>query len=148
MKKLFAITFLALLVISMIGVVSATTTIAGKIYTADYSDTVADATVEVTCNGNLIEATSQSDGSYGVSYDEIDVGSGSCDVGDSLSVYAFKEGIGENTKTGEINDKAQFESLDVNLGIVNIPLVPEFGFFIGALTIMSAVGVFFLVRRE
>lgn len=28
------------------------------------------------------------------------------------------------------------------------PLVPEFGFFVGILTIISALGIFFVVRRE
>lgn len=31
---------------------------------------------------------------------------------------------------------------------VNVPLVPEFGAIIGALTILSAVGVFFVIRRR
>lgn len=31
---------------------------------------------------------------------------------------------------------------------LDAPIVPEFGFYIGALTLLSAVGVFFLVRRN
>jgi len=142
MKKLFAITFLALLVISMIGMVSAKTVIAGKIYNADYSETIAEADVTITCNSNVQTTTSKSDGAYSVTYNE--TGTGGCNSGESLIVYAEKGDL-SGSKSGTIHDDLV---MDVDIGVVNVPLVPEFGFYIGVLTIMSAVGVFFLVRRE
>ena len=31
---------------------------------------------------------------------------------------------------------------------LDLPVIPEFGFYVGALTLLSAVGAFFLVRRK
>jgi hypothetical protein len=36
----------------------------------------------------------------------------------------------------------------LNVGIINVPLIPEFGLLIGSLTVISAVAVFFVVRRR
>ncbi len=143
MKKLFSLMILSLLVLS-IGAVSAKTLIAGKIYNADFSETISGADVTVTCNGHIQTTTSLSDGSYSVTYKE--TGSGSCDSGDTLSVYASHPDYGANSKTGVINDDVFGNNWD--LAIVNVPLVPEFGLIVGALTLLSALGVFFLIRRE
>jgi len=142
MKKL-VIALVFGLMISSLALVSADTLIAGKIYNYDFSETVAGATVVITCNGNDQTKTSLGDGSYSVIYNEI--GLNSCDNGDFLSVYASHPSYGIGEVEGTINDDAVF-TLDV--GIVNVPLVPEFGVLVGVLTIFSAVGVFFLVRRE
>jgi len=142
MKKVFSLMILSLLVLSM-GIASASTLIAGKIYNADYSDTIADADVTVTCNGNIQTTTSLSDGAYAVTYNE--TGSGSCDNGNTLNVYASHPNYGANSKTGVINNDV-FGTWD--LAIVNVPLVPEFGVFVGLLTILSAFGVFFIIRKE
>lgn len=37
---------------------------------------------------------------------------------------------------------------DNNNTFTNVPLVPEFGFYIGALTLVSAVGIFFFLRKK
>ena len=134
--------FLALFLISMIGVVSAKTLIAGKIYNADYSDTISGADVLVTCDGTPHSlVTSSSDGTYSVTYDDEE----QCGYGDTLNVYAEKDGL-SGYKEGTIHENA-FDT-DWDLAIVNVPLVPEFGFFIGGLTIVSAIAVFFFVRKQ
>ena len=145
MKKVLMLSVLALLVVSTLCVVSATTIIAGKVYNHDYSQTIANATVEVTCNNNLKITSSLNDGSYAVTYCESTCQTDPvCDDGDTLSVYAEKDGL-TGSNSGVINDDMV---MDIDIGIVNVPLVPEFGIFIGALTILSALGVFFLVRRK
>lgn len=145
MKKAFLLTtlILALLVISSISLISAKTLIAGKIYNYDYSDTIAGADVEVTCNGNVQTTTSLSDGTYTVTY--LETGDFSCNNGNDLSVYAEKDGL-SGSRTGTIHDDAFDEDWD--LAIVNVPIIPEFGIVIGALTLVSAVGIFFFVRRK
>jgi hypothetical protein len=30
----------------------------------------------------------------------------------------------------------------------SVPMVPEFGFYVGALTLVGAMGLFFLIRRK
>jgi hypothetical protein len=146
MNKNFSLIILGLAVILMLGAVSANTVITGKIYNADYSATVSDATVEITCGDSqdaFQSTTSLSDGAYSVSYLNA-----ICQQGSDLSVHAFKEGVGENTVLGEIHNNYPLQNFDLNLGIVNVPLVPEFGAIVAGLTILSALGVFFLVRRK
>ena len=138
---------MALMLIGMFvfsfGLASAKTLVAGKIYNADYSDTVVGATVAVSCDNGIIvsvkNTTSQADGSYGVDFLEVD-----CEDGDTLSVYAEKDGM-TGMEIGVINNDV---FADWDLAIVNVPLVPEFGFVIGMLTILSAVGIFFVVRKD
>jgi hypothetical protein len=64
-----------------------------------------------------------------------------------LIVYASKVNVGSNRVVGEIHDNV-IVGLDLNLGVVNVPLVPEFGATVGVLTILGALGVFFVVRRK
>jgi hypothetical protein len=91
-----------------------------------------------------MNATSQADGAYSVSYlDEV-----TCHEGSELSVHAFKEGVGENTVAGEIHDNYPVPEWNLNLGVVNVPLVPEFGLVAGLTTVLGALGAFFLVRRK
>tara|TARA_Y100000310_G_C20680897_1_gene815857 strand:- start:53 stop:490 length:438 start_codon:yes stop_codon:yes gene_type:complete len=145
MKKAMLLISLTLVFLFAISAVSAKTLIAGKIYNADFSETVAGASVTVTCNGNVQTDTSESDGSYSVTYDEIDIGSGSCDSGDALTVDASHTSYGIGSESGIIHDDLV---MTLDIGVVNVPLVPEFGFLIGTLTIISAIGVFFFVRRQ
>lgn len=149
MKKLFSLMILGLLVLS-IGTVSAYTLIAGKIYDYNYQNTIEGASVIVSCahntsSGIIINTqntTSLSNGVYFVEFSE-SVNSG-CDGGDIVTVSATKDGL-YGSNSGVVHENV-VETLD--LAIVNVPLVPEFGFFIGALTLLSAVGVFFIIRRE
>jgi hypothetical protein len=146
MNKTFSLVVLMLMVVAMLGVVSADTVIAGKIYNADFTAIEPGASVTVTCGGILApEGTvlSKDDGAYSVTYDE-ELG---CHQGSTLSVHAIKTGVGENTVTGEIHDGV-VESLDLNLGVVNVPLVPEFGLIAGLTTVLGALGVFFFVRKK
>ena len=133
------------LLIFSVGIISAETLIAGEIYNADYSATIPGADVTVTCiHGgvpSIKTTTSLEDGDYSVTFTE--TGTNACDNGDSLTVSATKGGL-YGSNTGIIHDNA-FGTWD--LAIVNVPLVPEFGLLIGSLTILSAVGIFFFVRR-
>ncbi len=121
--------------------VSDGTLITGKIYNADFTVEIAGANVEVTCNGNVQNAVSLSNGKYSVSYDKTD-----CKAGDSLIVSAEKDGQ-YAIKSGVVHENAIVNNT-WDLGVVNVAIVPEFGFFLGMLTMLSAVGIFFVVRKE
>ena len=159
MKRALFIVMMALMVIATIGFVSAYTAVAGKIYNVDFSDTVKNATVEVNCTHDSTVTTkinaSLSDGTYAVKFMEAN-----CDYGDSLSVHAFctdsncRETIsnnvivGENTVSGTVNIDKDVIGLDANIGVVNVPLIPEFGLVVGMFTVLSAVVIFFIIRRK
>jgi hypothetical protein len=166
MKKVMSLVILSAMLVLMLGAVSAlsvaptTTVIAGKIYNSDYTATESGATVEVTCGGNVLSTTSLGDGSYKVEYN----GSTgyTCTFGNTLLVYAEKGtlsgyGGGNSDPTTIVSGTCTNPDTEtclinvisnVDVAVVNVPLVPEFGALVGALTILGAVGVFFVVRRK
>ena len=151
MKKIFSLIILGLFVILMVGVVSAETGVLGQVYDADTRIGIENANVLVSCahntsSGIIINTrntTSISNGWYGVEFPEI--GGGACDDGDEVIVYATTaEGLyGESEPVIVVDD--MIGNLDV--AIANVPMVPEFGLFMGILTLFGAIGVFFFVRR-
>jgi hypothetical protein len=155
-KQMLAISMFAILLIFGLSLISAKTLVAGKIYNSPNFETaiaVAEANINVTCEGNVLSATSLSDGTYSVAFDScysnIRAFSDNvlcCHEGENITVWAEKDGI-SSSGTGIINNFTAVMP-DLYLGVVNIALVPEFGLFIGALTIMSAVGIFFMVRKN
>jgi len=145
MKKLLVLPIIALLVITSIVAVSAKTIVAGKIYDSANFETanpVDNANINVTCNGNSITTTSLSDGTYSVAWNNAIA----CPEGSLVTVVAEKGGV-TNSGTGLVHDYTAVIP-EIYLGVVNIALIPEFGAIVGVLTVLSAVGVFFLVRRK
>jgi hypothetical protein len=143
MNKSFAFMFLGIvLVLAMVSGVSAKTLIAGKIYNADFSDTISGANVTITCDGNVRTKESSSDGTYSVTY--LETGEDGCDDGDSLTVSAVKGDL-YGSQSGTIHNDA-FDTWD--LAIVNVPLVPEFGLIAGLTAILGSLGIFFFVRKN
>jgi len=139
MKK--AVLLMVVMLLASFSVVIDKTMIAGTIYDANFKNTIVGATVRVNCNGHIQNLTSAiDDGAYSAIYVESD-----CESGDFLDVFASHPEYGANSVSGIIHEDMV---LDWDIGIVNVPLVPEFGMFIGALTILSALGVFFIVRKE
>ncbi|MFH1310795.1 MAG: hypothetical protein ABIH65_00110 [Nanoarchaeota archaeon] len=130
--------------ITMISADDYNTLIAGKIYDSPNFETagaVSGATVHVTCNSTEHTALSLSDGTYSVTF----IPSEGC-LDTTASAYAEKDGITSNTQTATIQDYTT--SFDLYLGVINIALIPEFGVVVGILTLASAVGIFFFVRRR
>ncbi len=164
-NKSLSLIILVLLVVSMIGVISTQeitkTVVAGKVYNADYSDTVSGANVNVTCtNNNSIDTPksilSLADGSYSIEFTAEE-----CALGDSINVEGYctsdmscKETVsgnsivGSGTGDGTKVNIDMTSSIDLALGVSNIALIPEFGAVVGVLTILSALGVFFVIRRK
>ncbi len=120
------------------------TIVTGKVYYGSPENPVVNADVLIKCKHNGIttrkKAQTDSKGEYFQIYLQEE-----CSKGDKVYVKATSpNGIsGENI--GEIGDT---ESKRIDIGIIDVPLVPEFGVLIGGLTILGALGVFFLVRKR
>ena len=145
MKNLFIAMILALCIISVVGTISAATVISGKIYDSPNFETasgVDGANINVTCDSNVLYTTSLRDGTYSVTYNVTD----DCPDGSTVTVWAEKGGV-TNSATGEVHDYTAVVE-DLYIGVVNIALIPEFGAMVGILTVLSAVGVFFVIRRK
>jgi len=145
-KSVLVLSILALFLIMSVAMVSAyTTAVVGKVYNADYTDTINNATVEVTCIHGTTPTTNSTT-SFGVGDYMVQFTDNQCALNDTISVYGFKDGLSD-TGDGELIN-VNMTSFNLALGVSNLALIPEFGFFVGALTLFSAVGVFFLVRRK
>jgi len=143
-NKLLSVLVLGVMLLSMVSAHNVLVT--GKIYDNDFTDEIADATVTVTCGESVQTTTSLSDGAYKVIFTNSEtVANQVCDIEDSLAVDAVKGSL-YGHKEGTIHDL--YDAVGFDLSVVNVPLVPEFSFFAGTLTILSAVGIFFFVRKK
>ena len=141
MKKNSSFAILSFLAITLlfVGLASAQTLISGKIYNADYTQTISGASVNVDCNGHATLVVSLADGSYAAEYAEEE-----CANGDSVSVNAQKGDL-QGYASGTVGASTQ---PGWDLAIVRVALVPEFGAIAGLVTIFGAIGIFFYVRRD
>jgi len=150
-SKFIALSLIA--VFLLLGIASAKVLVAGKIYNSDYSSTIDGADVKVTCHhtgGNagdyVLNNQSISDGTYAVNFPQQYEDGMVCDVGDNITVEAVKGDL-VGTKDGVVWDGSTFD-IPCELSVVNVPLVPEFGLLVGGLTLVSAIAVFFFIRRK
>jgi hypothetical protein len=155
-KSLFSVLLIGVLFLSVISFVSSNsagastggvvTFVTGKIYYANTDQPVKKADVIVTCNHNngvkITKKTTKSEGNglYHVIFNQ----RLECDENDVVTVKASKDGV-SGSNDGKVHDRV-IGAIDV--AIVNVPLVPEFGTVVGILTAFGAVGVFFIVRRK
>jgi hypothetical protein len=154
-KAILSLGVVAMFVVLSLGFVSASLPICSTIETTYVGGTITDqnsgnpisgASVDVTCNGHLKSTISDSIGGYSVEYLASE-----CDNGDNVSVSASHDGLnGNNENVSWYTQDTQIGCLRmiVNVGCANVPLIPEFGAMVGALTVLSAIGVFFFVRRK
>lgn len=124
------------------------TLVNGIIYDGHTGESIQGAEVKITCKDDknvrqrdsvVTGIKSLEDGTYFVIFDSIH-----CNEDDLVIVEASKNGISGNNQ-GIVHDKV-IKSLDV--AVVNVPLVPEFSILIGSLTVLGALGVFFIVRKR
>jgi hypothetical protein len=67
-------------------------------------------------------------------------------VGGYSTSLNIKEG--ENTLVCEVRDRGVMSHFDACVVPTTTPVVPEFGAVVGVLTVLGAVGVFFVIRRK
>jgi hypothetical protein len=146
------------------------TDVNGTIYQGNLKDVVSGANVQVTCTQVIVtkqcklvgtgknkklqctpitttkdhteNTVSNSKGNYSVSFSQAE-----CSLGDKVTVIATAKNL-MGTAAGSITNKDYLGCLNMDLGIVNVPMVPEFGYLAGSLTILGSVGIFFVVRKK
>ncbi len=123
-----------------------TTFVSGIITDASGENPIASAEVTVKCNNIKKETLSEADGSYSVQFEASE-----CGAGDDVTVTArYGDLNGESQEIVWHTENERIECLDlvINVACGNVPLVPEFGAIVATLTIMGALGAFFVVRRK
>ena len=155
MKKTLSLFVLATILLT-IGFASASVPVCATFETTFVSGTITDATnggavvegadVTVDCNGHLQYATSDEFGGYSVQFPASD-----CTFGDDVSVSASYNSLSGNSGSVQwYTENTQVGCLQmiVDVACANVPLVPEFGAIVAVLTVMGALGTFFVVRRK
>jgi hypothetical protein len=126
------------------------TIIEGKITYSESEDLAGKASVTIICNHNGIDYTKTTTsvkngymkGTYFVIFPQ-----SQCSVGDEVIVIAEKDDLtGENE--GLVKNYITGRCLDIDIAIIDVALAPEFGAVVGVLTILGALGMFFVVRRK
>ncbi|HTB48988.1 MAG TPA: hypothetical protein VK712_02805 [Verrucomicrobiae bacterium] len=140
MKKLL-LSILATVGIAVILPVSAfaeggTSDIAGTV--TSKGNPVSGASVSVLCDGHTLTSGTTVAGAYIVQFPGSD-----CPAGSTATVTATKGG-GSGSNSGTVNGLGA----DINLAIVNVSVVPEFGAVAGAGAALLGGGAFMIVRRK
>jgi ABC-type molybdate transport system substrate-binding protein len=112
------------------------TVITGKVFYADNNQPVDGAKVIVKCGLARTETKTAEDGTY-----YFNLLKRQCEKNHSVTVNANKNGI-----TGAATKLANGEEIDLFIGTT--PVVPEFGAFAGVVTVLGAVGTFFVIRKK
>ena len=132
---------LVLLPVSMARAAGGQSIIAGNIYYKGTTNPVTGASVSVVCDGNTLTSPTTSAGAYEVTFDPT-----ACPAGDTATVTATK-GSATGTNSGVVNPLAT-EPTVINLAIVNVSVVPEFGAITGIAAIALGAGAFLVIRRQ
>ncbi|GEM_PF-6415429 len=107
----------AIAVILTLGIASAQTLVAGKVYNSDYSNVIDGVSVTAQCAGNKLTTVSLNDGTYAVRFDN-----SQCTLGNGVSVYASKGSL-SGSESGVViecaGDCSDEYSTIINMAIKN-----------------------------
>lgn len=153
MKKTISLLILSVFLISAIGMASActgtceVTVIGGTVYQGDLIEGVEGANVEVICHHSGTDYTQTMttvvDGTYLAQFPNWQ-----CTYNDTVTVNAYKDDL-TGSNDGLVNiELDNWFGCDLNIGVIHVPLVPEFGLVVGMATALSAVALFFVVRKK
>lgn len=145
----FLIALLAMISLAFAGTGNEAVVVGGTVYQSpDITNVISNASIEVTCfhhnASNVLTTISDSSGEYSVTYAITE-----CGCNDNVQVNAVKGSLtGSQMDSITMCGIQPFPSLKLDVGIVNVPMIPEFGLIIGLATIAASVGLFFLVRKR
>lgn len=100
------------------------------------------ASVSVVCNSNTQTDTTDSSGFYFVQYPD-----GDCVAGDTATVTATLGSL-SGTNTGVMVTNGYNPYLVLDVAIVHVPLIPEFGLITGAAALTASAGSFLFLKRR
>jgi hypothetical protein len=152
MKTIYMLVILTALVMTSLSAVSALTIITGTVY-EDYEHTIPvdGANVSAVCNNVTSETTlSESSGQYTLTF----LGN-VCGNGSQVDVTAEKDGLSgmDSGIVGHIGQPCVCAgneqcSCGIDIAFACPVIIPEFGLIVGSLTAISAIAVFFFVRKK
>lgn len=112
--------------------------VAGTVTNSGTGNPVGGASVSVLCDGHTLTSSTTSAGAYVVQFPSAD-----CPNGATAQVTATK-GSNSASNSGKVNKL----SASVNLAIVNVSVVPEFGIVAGISAAILGGGAFIVMRQR
>ena len=100
------------------------------------------ADIVVDCNGDIKNTTSDGVGFYSVQYTNE-----GCEQGDTATVTATKDGQ-TGIASGTLQDAGTIGFLKLDLAVVHVPVVPEFGLITGGLALLTSAGSYIAYKRR
>lgn len=100
------------------------------------------ATVTVDCDSNLQSTTSDANGFYSVQFANV-----GCIAGEAVVVTAEKNGQ-SGTSNGVMQDAGTVGFLKLDIAVVHVPVVPEFGLVTGLLALSTSGASYFFLKRR
>jgi hypothetical protein len=100
------------------------------------------ANVNVVCNGTPLSTTTDASGFYFVQY-----GNGVCVAGQTVTVDATLGSL-HGSKSGTMSAEGYNTYVKLDVAIVNVPMVPEFGLITGALALVTSAGSMVILRKR
>lgn len=100
------------------------------------------ASVSVTCNGNTQTATSNAAGFYSVQF-----ANNVCTTGMNASVTATKNSQ-SGSASGVMQDGGTIGFLRLDLAVVHVPIVPEFGLITGLVALATSAGSYAFLKKR
>jgi hypothetical protein len=154
MNKGFLALFALLLLCSFVNAEGQIAIVSGDIYDASTGLSTPNAEVTVECFSvdvpSVKTAITDGEGFYYVVFDNTETEK--CEFGDTVRVFASKEDKqGEVIGTVDIildDEYKPHSGVVINLALIDVPLVPEFGIIAGSITIFISMCVLFTIRRK
>ena len=103
---------------------------------------VSGANVSALCNGSTITTTSN-----GVGFYTMDFGNAACDSGNMVYVTASKGGQ-HGSNNGLMDKNGAAGGVELDLALIDVPLVPEFSLITGVMTFLTSGGAVYFLRKK
>jgi len=145
-KSILVFAFLFTILISIGAYATAPQTIVtGKVYIEGTTTPVKGADVTVTCHHGGQDIVKSSDptsehGYYAVFFDQ----ETECDHGDTVDVYAEKEGVGSGSRSGTVDDDVLG---DFDIAVICVS-IPEFSAVAAGIALVGAIAGFIFLRKR
>lgn len=144
-KKVFSIVVAVALFVVFTGQANAQTfqvgIVQGLVSGSDNNPLVG-ADIQVDCNSVIKNTTSNASGFYSVQY-----ANEGCDDGDTATVTATKDGQ-TGIADGVLQDEGTIGFLNLDVAVIHVPVVPEFGLITGGIALLTSAGSYYVFKRR
>lgn len=144
MKKIFTSILIVTLFLFLAGKAQAAFQIGlvAGVITGPDGNPLESASIGVDCNSHHLTTSSAANGTYSVQFDN-----GFCTLGQTVTVTATKGSL-SGSNSGPMLNGGDIGQVHLDVAIVNVPTVPEFGLVTGVITLLASAGSYLILKRK